>query len=238
MHTTKTLVNDLSRMGIDPSGPLLVHVSYKAIGEVDGRGDAVLDALCEFMASGLLMLPGHTWDNIGEENPVMDARTTPVCVGVLPELFRNRPAVTRSLHPTHSLCGLGRDAANFLTGDHLADTPCGFLTAYRRLYEQNGQILLLGVRFDRNTFIHGVEEWYGVPGQVSEKLTPLYVKDFDGVTHFTPQHRHCYTEMSPCFYAEDEMIAAGAVKVTRFGDAECLLCDARKLSDRLGEGMG
>ena len=235
MHTVESLQKDLGRLGVDPSGALLVHVSCKTIGEVDGRGDAVLDALSAHMAGGLLMLPGHTWAAVNDTHPVMDARTTPSCVGVLPELFRRRPGVCRSLHPTHSLCGLGRGAGRFLAGDERADTPCGFGTAYRRLYEQRGQILLIGVGFNRNTYIHGVEEWYDVPNRLEEKLKPLFVMDFGGVTRFTPQHRHSYNSETGPFRAEAAMIAAGAATQGRLGDADCLLCDARKLSDGLGE---
>jgi len=237
VHTIESLQNDLGRLGADPSGILMVHVSYKAIGETEGRGDAVLDSMAEYMASGLLLLPGHTWANINKDNPIMDVRNTPTCVGVLPELFRKRPGVTRSLHPTHSLCGLGTSAVEFLTGDHLAETPCGFKTAYRRLYEQNAQILLIGVRFNRNTYIHGVEEWYDFPGRLSEKVEHLYVVNYDGTKHYTPQYRHDFKDPKwPLPHADEEaMIAAGAVRQGKFGDADCLLCDARKLSDKIGE---
>ena len=235
MNTIKSLRNDLERLKVDPSGILMVHVSYKAIGETEGRGDAVLDCLSQYMENGLFLMGGHTYENVNDEHPVMDARNTPVCVGVLPELFRRRPGVRRSLHPTHSICGLGRHAAEFLTGDHLADTPCGLKTAWRRLYEQKAQILLIGVRFDRNTFIHGIEEWYNIPGRVADEPKPYYVIDFDGVTHFTPQRRHCYGQPSKLFESENAMLAAGAATEGKFGNAACFLCDAKKLSDTWGE---
>jgi aminoglycoside 3-N-acetyltransferase len=219
-------------MKADPKGILMVHVGYKSIGDVEGRGDAVLDALSEYQRDGILLFPGHTWANIKrDENPVMDVRTTETCVGTLPELFRKRKGVHRSLHPTHSLCGLGRGAQGFLEGDHLAVTPCGPKTAYYRMYERGAQILLIGVRFNRNTFIHCVEEMMAWPGRLSEDIHPLYVVDYGGEKIYTPQYRHCYDSLSPLFSLEDEMIEAGAVTVGRFGDAECLLCDARLLAD-------
>ena len=236
MHTFNSLQNDLDRIGIDPTGILMVHISCKAIGETDGRGDAVIDSLVTYMHNGLLLLPAHTGATINAENPIMDVRTTPSYVGILSELFRKRPGVHRSLHPTHSLCGKGRSAIEFLTGDHLANTPCGFETAYRRLYEQKGQILLIGVRFMENTFIHGVEEWYKVPGRIEDEQLPLYVVDFDGNTHFTPMHTYCHPfDSLNAFESEDAMISIGAVTEGKYGDADCLLCDAKRLSDGLGE---
>jgi aminoglycoside 3-N-acetyltransferase len=252
MYNTGTLRHDLAAMNIDPKGILMVHISYKSVGEVQGRGDAVLDALSEYMRDGLLLLPAHTWANIKREedsarienpgrkgeffdtSPVMDVRTTQTCVGVLPELFRSRPSVTRSLHPTHSVCGLGKDAEHFLQGDHLAETPCGPKTCYWRMYEQRAQILLVGVRFNRNTFIHCVEEMYDLPGRLSDFRHPLWVIDYGGEKRYTPQYRHCYPELSAPFTWENEMISAGAVTEVKFGDADCLLCDARAMADEMG----
>ncbi|MCL2741407.1 MAG: AAC(3) family N-acetyltransferase [Oscillospiraceae bacterium] len=110
MHRKKDLIGDLERLGVDPGGTLLTHLSYKAIGEVFGRGDAVLDALQTHMRKGLLVLPTHTWDYVGLNNPVMDVLHTPSCVGALTNLFRRRTGARRSLHPTHSLAAMGDGA--------------------------------------------------------------------------------------------------------------------------------
>jgi len=41
MHTKQDFLSQLASLGIDPHGTLMVHSSYKAIGEVEGRGDTV-----------------------------------------------------------------------------------------------------------------------------------------------------------------------------------------------------
>ena len=41
MHTKESLMRDLKRLGINPRGTLLVHSSYKSIGDVEGRADTV-----------------------------------------------------------------------------------------------------------------------------------------------------------------------------------------------------
>lgn len=48
---------------------------------------------------GLLIVPCHTWSNVNDENPVFDVRETKPCVGLLPDLFRRRKGVVRTLHP-------------------------------------------------------------------------------------------------------------------------------------------
>ena len=110
MYTKDDLMRGLKEMNIDPRGTLLVHSSMKAIGPVEGGADAVLDALSEYMKDGLLVLPTHTWATVKDERNVFDVLREPSCVGILPELFRKRPGVVRSLHPTHSVAALGREA--------------------------------------------------------------------------------------------------------------------------------
>ena len=56
MYTKEDLINCLSDMRIDPKGTVLVHSSMKAIGEVEGGADTVLDAFSEYMRDGLLAL--------------------------------------------------------------------------------------------------------------------------------------------------------------------------------------
>lgn len=217
-------------MEIDPRGTLMVHLSARAIGEVDGRGDAVLDALMAYMAGGLLVLPAHSWANVNEKNPVMDVLLTPSCVGIVPELFRRRPGVRRSLHPTHSVAAFGAGADAFVRGDELARSPCPEGSTYYRLYERGAQILLIGVDFTRNTYIHGIEEWDGATGTLAEAETMLYVIDEAGNRLRTPQRRHCAPLGSETF-AKVQPVAAreGCLREGRFGDAKALIADARGL---------
>jgi len=143
MYTKQDLLNSLSVIGVNSTGTLKVHISYRAIGEVEGRGDTVLDALAEYMKDGLLVLPSHTWAHTRENNPIMDVLYTPSCVGVLTEIFRKREGVLRSLHPTHSVAALGKGAAEFVAGEEKIGTPGGEGGAYHKLWQQDAQILLL-----------------------------------------------------------------------------------------------
>lgn len=220
MYTKQDLLDELSKLEIDPKGALLTHLSYKAIGDVDGRGDTVLDALMEYMQGGLLVLPSHTWSNVGLKNPVMDVLYTPSCVGALTELFRKRPGVHRSLHPTHSLAAFGAQAEDFVSGEQRIHTPCGEGGAYYKLWQQNAQILLIGVNFSRNTFIHGIEEWDHAEGTLSKEKTDLYVVDRAGQRLYTPQYRHCAPLGSDTFTKlEPDALRQGVLALGKFGDA-------------------
>ena len=230
MYTKSDLLSHLAALDINPKGMLMVHVSYKAIGEIEGRGDTVLDALAEYMRSGLLVLPSHTWTNVGPKNPVMDVLYTPSCVGALTEMFRKRPGVRRSLHPTHSLVAAGIGAAEFLAGEECIDTPCGRGGVYYKLWERDAQILLIGVNFTRNTFIHGVEEWDHAEGTISSEKTDFYVIDEQGKRLHTPQYRHCARLGSETFSKlEAPALRQGVLTIGRFGDAAARLMRAGPL---------
>lgn len=232
MYTKQDLLSYLKMIGIDPNGTLMVHLSYKAIGEVEGCGDTVLNALTEYMQPGLLVLPSHTWNNVGVNNPVMDVLYTPTCVGALTEVFRKRPDVCRSLHPTHSLAALGVEAAEFVSSEEYIDTPCGEGGAYYKLWQRNAQILLIGVNFTRNTYIHGIEEWDSAEGSISQKKTDLYVINHQGQRLFTPQYRHCASLGSETFSKlEPQALQQGILTMGRFGDATTRLMRAVPLRE-------
>ena len=232
MYTKQDLLANLSAIGVNPKGTLKVHLSYKAIGEVDGQGDTVLDALMKYMQNGLLVLPSHTWNNVRTPNPIMDVLYTPTCVGILTELFRKREGVYRSLHPTHSVAAFGKDAKSFVAGEERLTTPCGEGGAYYKLWERNAQILLVGVDFTRNTFIHGMEEWDGAEGTIKEKPEDYFVINHAGQRLHTPLHRHCARLGSATFSKlEPQAIQEGILTLGKFGYATTRLMQAKPLRE-------
>ena len=236
MYTRQELLTSLKNLNIDPSGTLLVHLSYKAIGEVDGRGDTVLDALMEYMSAGLLVLPSHTWSNVNASNPVMDVLHTPSCVGKLTDMFRKRPGVYRSLHPSHSLSAYGDDAESFISGEEHIDTPCGEGGTYHKLWQRNAQILLIGVSFTRNTYIHGVEEWDKAEGSISPDKTDFYVIDYEGRRIHTPIYRHCSRLSSEVFSKlEPQALQEGILSFGTFGDATARVMYAAPLREMIAK---
>ncbi len=236
MYTKENLLDQLRGMGVNPAGTLMVHSSMKAIGAVEGGADTVLDALSEYMREGLLLLPTHTWDAINGERNVCDLRTEPSCVGILPELFRKRPGVVRSLHPTHSVAALGREAEAYIAGEENCRTPGPRNGCWGRLYDRQAQILFLGCPLKRNTFLHSVEEWAEVPNRLAAEPEDYYVIDMQGVRHYTPQYRHhtepTVTEVSQRYDKMEPLFRRlGAVRDGRFGDAACVLGDAVRMAD-------
>jgi aminoglycoside 3-N-acetyltransferase len=234
MYTKESLIKALEKLGIDRNGTLLVHSSMKSIGEVEGGADTVLDALSEYMKDGLLVLPTHTWSYINAGNPKYYVADSPSCIGILPELFRKRPGVVRSLHPTHSVAALGRDAEEFTAGNEQFDTPCARGSSWGKLLDRKGQIILLGVDLRRNTFMHGVEEWIDIPGRLSQGQEQLYTVLPNGTEISVPSRRHCGDPWSEYFWkVEDLFEKNGVMHKGQFGDAEVRVCDTVGITELL-----
>lgn len=237
MHTKDTLLLELSEMNINPNGTLLVHSSMKAIGEVEGGADTVIDALMEYMKDGLLVLPTHTWAQMDDKTyNVFRPETEPSCVGILTNVFRTRPGVKRSLHPTHSVAAFGKDAAEFVSGEENSHSPCARGGCWEKLLKRRAQILFLGCNLTKNTFIHGVEEWNDIPNRLTKEPQDFYSVDEDGKMHHTYQYRHhCEppaTEVSQYYgKMEPAFIKGGAIAYGKLGDAKCILGDAVKMAE-------
>lgn len=254
-YNKQQLKGQLESMGLKGDETILIHSSMKAIGAVDGGADTVLDAWMEYFKDGLLLLPTHTWKTVNADNPVYNPPyTTPSCVGLLTNMFMKRDGVIRSLHPTHSMSGYGKNAAEYLAGEEYNNTPCTPGGCYDRLKEVGGKVLLVGVGHERNTYIHSVEEVLNVPNRLSDmpmelvielqeesnnsgKLPP-YNRD-DGWKKHTDNKlcrkvyvRKHYNAQQP-HISEDFaklnqiFLDSGVVRKVKFGDADSLLCDAK-----------
>lgn len=236
MHTSHSLINQLAAANIDRQGTLLAQSSMKSIGEVDGGADTVLDALSEYMQEGLLVLPTHTWSYINADNPKFYVETSPSCVGILPELFRGRAGAIRSYHPTHSVAALGEDAAEFVAGAELCDTPCHRESPWGKLLDRQATIMLVGVDLRRNTFIHGIEEWVDIPGRVTDSHEQLFVVLGDGTEIPVPSRRHYGLSWSEHFWKVEKILEReGAIRKVKFGDADTWICDTVQMTDILTE---
>ncbi len=246
MYTRDRLISDLDAMGLNSRGTLLAHFSYKSIGKnnggVEGGPETVIDALSAFLNDGLLVIPTHTWDNVKstdslepDEVNTMDVEHTPVCIGAIPEIWRKRAGVIRSLHPTHSVGAYGADAADYVSGEEQMKTPCSRQSAYGKLVDRDAIILLIGINFTCNTFIHGIEEWNNIPGCIKPEPCQLYVRDLQKNIHSTPQYRHMGVGSTYYNRAEADMLSHNAMRMGKLGDADVMICSAAKLDKHISD---
>jgi len=156
---TKRIKDDLIKAGVREGACILVHSSLSKLGNIPGGADTVIDGLIAAVGErGTLCLPTLSYLFTNETSPVFDVKSTPSNIGTIPETFRKRPNVLRSVHPTHSVAAFGARASDIVKDHWMDTTPVGPNSPFRRIYEHNGQILFLGCTTRCNTSIHGVEE--------------------------------------------------------------------------------
>ena len=230
MFTKEYLKDQLRQMGILPTDTVLIHTSMRAIGQVEGGPDGVLDAFCEYLTEGLLLVPTHTWDEVTPDNPRYDVRTTVPNIGLIPRTAAFRKDGVRSLHPTHSMWAKGADAASFVAGEETAPSPTPKGYCWDKVADRNAKILLVGVGNDKNTFIHSVEERLSLPDRISDKPYDITVVDEQGSAHTHPFYQqYCSkTEDISLVFGifEKPMVEMGVQTFGKFGDAVVRVVDA------------
>ena len=145
--TRQDLAAALRRVGIAPGDVVFAHSSLSAFGFVEGGAETVLDALLEVLGpAGTLALPTFTWRELHEATgrALRRGQPTPCETGRIPETFRLRPGVRRSIHLCHSVaaCGPATEAI-------LADGVHSFWhgSSFDALYAADAWNLMLGVGF-------------------------------------------------------------------------------------------
>jgi len=157
------LVETLRRLGVRESDVLLAHVAYNRFEGFRGTPVQVVESLQRLVGSqGTLLMPtlpfGGSAVDYARSGEITDMADTPSAMGLVTEIFRRSPDVIRSVHPTHCTAAWGARAAELVRDHHLATTPCGVNSPYRKLLDCDGQIAMIGARFRALTFYHAVEE--------------------------------------------------------------------------------
>lgn len=185
MPDYERLTEQLRALGLREGDTVMVHSSFRALGIRDP--ETILRALLAVLGeSGTLLLPGLSYKQ--EPHHIHSVRDTPTCVGFLSEYFRTRPGTLRSVHPTHSVCGIGAELPELLTRHILDTTPCGPHSPFRRVLQRGGKILILGCGLCPNTSMHAVEEYANPPYLFGPPIR-YTITDADGKTfekEYTP----------------------------------------------------
>lgn len=235
MTTKEELKQQLFQMGILPTDTVLIHTSLKAVGDVENGAEGFLDAFCEYLSEGLLLVPTHTWDSVNRENPVYDVRASVPCIGTVPKIAAFRPDGIRSLHPTHSIWAHGKGAEDYVRGEENASSPGPVGFCWDRLASAGAKILLIGVEHDRNTFIHAIDERAALPDRIGKDPYQITIIDREGNTYIRPMHPHLCSKTSDVsqFYVnfEKPLVALGAQQEGRLGNARVRLVDAKRCQE-------
>ena len=134
---------------------LFVHAAFK---QLSRQGLRCQDLIHELARSvGNLLMPAMSWRIVGPSAP-FSAKDTPGHVGALAEVFRTEYATHRSLHPTHSVCALGKQAAYLTSMHHIGTTPVSICSPHVLARDWEAKILMLGTDLETCTALHCAEE--------------------------------------------------------------------------------
>ncbi len=168
-HVTKTeLRAGLESMGIVAGDRVMLHSSLKSIGFVEGGPRAFLEALIEAVGpTGTLVVPTY-WLPGGTilatcklDGYVFDPRRDGSNLGRLPAEFLKFDGIARSIHPTHSVSAIGRDARHVVEQHHLAPSIFGPGSPWDRCCELDAKVVGLGISMGPVTFYHLIEDRMG-----------------------------------------------------------------------------
>lgn len=169
----KDIALALKGVGIKAGQTVMVHTSLSSFGFICGGAQVVIEALLDCVGeNGTIMMPTQTWKNSDPETgvhweeprewwqiirdnwPAYDKDITPTnTMGAVPEMFRKWPRVLRSDHPVRSVAAYGK-YAKYLTENHDLCNIFGDESPIGKLYHLDGNVLLLGVGYDKNTSLH------------------------------------------------------------------------------------
>lgn len=224
----KKIAADARSLGINAGDVLLVHSSFKALGDKNASPADVIDGLICALDGGTLVMPTLSYKYCGSSQRVFDARITPSNVGAIPEYFRTHYPVLRSLCPTHSCAAIGPRAKEITDGQQVDATPCGAHSPFRRVMELNGRVLFLGCGTNCNTSMHAVEELVR-PDYLFGDVYEYEIKRVDGTAISMSCAAHSFKGWAQRYSRLPALMPESAVHTGNILMAECTLLDAPEM---------
>jgi aminoglycoside 3-N-acetyltransferase len=179
-----------------------VHSDVSVFGKLaTGDRSRLLSAFSEVLKRcvgkrGTVIMPTFTYDFC--KGKAFDADQSPSAVGVLTEHFRRERGVIRTAHPIFSVAIWGSKRASLARAGMDA---FGQGSIFERFHQAKGKFVFLGAPVHSLTFLHYVEQSYGVPYR--------YIKTFSGDSRRAGRA----TKVRAAYYVRD--LAAGIETDTR-----------------------
>jgi aminoglycoside 3-N-acetyltransferase len=233
-YDVEKLRRELRAAGIRETDTLLVHVNYEAESGFRGTPRDLVEALVGLVGEkgNLLMVSipfqGSAYDHLAR-GKVFDVRKTISMMGLVTETFRRRDGTRRSLHPTHPVLAVGKDA-DWIVADHDKSLfPCGPGTPFEKLRSSDGKILFFDVGFGAITFFHYTEDQLKdrMPFAIyDERRFQVRVKDWEGQERLVETLVFDRSLKRAAHKLEAEMNRQGKVRAGRVGNSRYLLVSA------------
>jgi aminoglycoside 3-N-acetyltransferase len=236
-YDAAALLRAVRSLGIVPGDAVMLHSAFEPHHGFRGSADALIDVFLDAVGpTGHLLMVSLPYRSSSlaylKSGRRFDVRRTPSMMGMVSEMFRRRPGVLRSVHPTHPTLAFGPQAERFVAAHPNCRYPCGPGTPFDELVNDNGKLLFFNADFGTITFFHWLEHL------VHEHLPfPLYTEPPFEVTLIDADGRprvvttHVFTEETirrrdfPIF--EKAMVERGAIRSCCVGNSRILVVELK-----------
>jgi len=223
-----TLTQQLLDLGVMPGGVLLVHTSFSKVKPVEGGPIGLISALHAVLGpTGTLVMPSMSYD---DDHPFDKTKSHCMEMGVVADTFWRLPGVLRSGN-NHAFAAVG-PLADQILAPHPIDFPHGLDSPVGRIYELDGQVLLLGVDQTSNTIIHLSESLSGVRYRRDKHL--MILKDGKPTRLEYQEIDHCCQNFS---LVDEWLDERGLQKRGKVGNADARLISSRDIVDVVTERL-
>ena len=227
--TRDDLLQALRAMGLREGDALMLHSGFSQFngfaGTIDDLTDVFLQAVGPQGHLLMVSLPyrDSTYGYLQRARK-FDVRHTPSMMGMVSEMFRRRPGVLRSAHPTHPVAVAGPRAAWFVQDHPGSVHPCGPGSPFERLAQADGKIGFFDVTFDTFTFFHYLEHLVheSLPFRLyTQQVFEVPVIDALGQTSRVRTHAYDPPAIARRRFDlfEAELRSRGAIATRRIGNA-------------------
>ncbi|MBR2405844.1 MAG: AAC(3) family N-acetyltransferase [Clostridia bacterium] len=230
----------MERLGVHEGDSLIVHSSFKSLGEVENGAESVMRGLFAALGEeGTLIFPTlcqNDWLNV-YKNWHLDA---PSDVGYLTNYFRKLPGALRSNQATHSVAAIGKHAA-YITATHgesglrhgiYGETPFAADSPWEKMYELNTKVLIIGRDLRPCTMRHLAEYRFMQEWQDKAKKSPRYQELIDRVWCYERWNERGVWWHLDSLYIGELLAAEGKLHKTTCGNAELTVVPSREFVDR------
>lgn len=162
----------MRQVGVSPNDWVMLHGDAGVAAQLHSieaaqRLPHLLRQIIDFMTGGTLVVPAFSYSFTKGED--FDSAHTPSDVGQFSEVFRSLPGVQRTRHPIFSVSAFGSGTPEVMNAR--LDDCFGPGTVFDLLHQHDAKIVCLGCDFSRVTFVHYVEQQYGVPYRYSKAFS-------------------------------------------------------------------
>lgn len=167
--TEKILIQSLKKLGVQSGDVLFVHSDLRAFGlphEKKSREEILQFYFDGFQSvlgpGGTLAVPAYFYEYARFGIP-FDVDHSPVSssLGLFSQWINERKDRVRSCNPLQSVAAVGKRAEELAGGDQLSGY--GITSPWHRLRQMQGKFLFLGAPLQSMTYVHYIEQHYGVP---------------------------------------------------------------------------